>query len=144
MVRLSEALVDQAGAETWLPSPISVLGVILDIMDPTASQAGDLAIAAKGATLSTQPVRVTGGNRKMLFYDVIAREPAATHISASVASWDGVRLSGVVGLSGNAQEWGIRLNGRVPEHWVGEGPLTPDGQIVARIPAPSTTPAPTS
>jgi hypothetical protein len=116
-----------------MPVSISVVGLILDIQDPSASQAGDLAIAVQGATLSTQPVRVVGGNRKMLFYDVRARDPKAEYIGVSVASLSGLRMAGIVGLSGSAQEWGIRLNGRVPEHWVAEGPLTPDGQILVRI-----------
>jgi hypothetical protein len=144
MVRLSEALVDQPGVETWLPTAISVVGLLLDIVDPSASQDGDLAIAVKGATLSTPPVRVVGGNRKMLFYDVLAHDANATYISVSVGSRSGLRLSGIVGLSGRAQEWGIRLNGQVPEHWVGEGPLTPDGQITVTIvaPTPATKPTP--
>jgi hypothetical protein len=132
-VRLSEALVDQPGVETWLPVGIGVVALILDIVDPSATQEGDLAIAVKGATLSTQPVRVAGGNRKMLFYDVLSRKPDAQYISVSAASRDGLRVAGVLGLSGHAQEWGIRLNGRVPEHLVAEGPLTPHGQIVVRI-----------
>jgi hypothetical protein len=132
-VRLSEALVDQPGVETWLPMAISVVALILDIVDASATQDGDLAIAAKNATLSTQPVRVAGGNRKMLFYDVFDRDAKAAFISVSAASRDGLRVAGVVGLSGRAQEWGVRLNGRVPEHWVSEGHLTPDGQITVRI-----------
>ena len=35
MVRLSEALADQIGVETWLPTAIAVIGVILDIKDTT-------------------------------------------------------------------------------------------------------------
>jgi len=133
MVRLSEALVDQPGVETWLPVGVGVVALILDIVDASATQDGDLAIAATGATLSTQLVRVAGGNRKMLFYDVLSRDPNATYLSVSAASRDGLRVAGVVGLSGRAQEWGVRLNGRVPEHWVSDGPLTPDGQIVVSI-----------
>jgi len=110
-----------------------VVALILDIVDASATQDGDLAIAATGATLSTQLVRVAGGNRKMLFYDVLSRDPNATYLSVSAASRDGLRVAGVVGLSGRAQEWGVRLNGRVPEHWVSDGPLTPDGQIVVNI-----------
>jgi hypothetical protein len=140
MVRLSEALADQPGVETWLPPSIGVVALILDILDPSASQDGDLAIAVKGATLSTPPVRVIGGNRKMLFYDVLARDSGATYIGVSVASRSGLRMAGIAGLSGRAQDWGIRLNGRVPEHWIGEGPLTPDGQINVRIQSPPPTP----
>jgi hypothetical protein len=133
MVRLSETLVDQPGVETWLPAGVTVVALLLDITDPTATQEGDLAIAVQGATLSSQPTRVIGGNRKMLFYDVVSHDPKAAHISVSSASRQGLRVSGVAGLSGRAQEWGIRLNGRVPEHLVAEGPLTPDGQIRVRI-----------
>jgi hypothetical protein len=132
-VRLSGALVQQPGVETWLPLGIGVVALILDILDPSATQDGDLSLAVKGAGLSSRPVRVAGGNRKMLFYDVVSRDREASHIGISVASRQGVRVAGVAGLSGRAQEWGIRLNGRVPEHWVGEGPLTPDGQLNIRI-----------
>ena len=144
MVRLSEALVDQTGVETWLPITVSVVGLLLDVLDPSASQDGDLSIAVKGGTLSTPPVRVAGGNRKMLFYNVLSRDANATYISVSVGSRSGLRLSGIVGLSGSAQQWGIRLNGQVPEHWVGEGPLTPDGQVTVRIFGPASTPVPTT
>jgi len=133
MVRLSETLMDQPGVETWLPAGVTVIALVLDIADPTANEEGDLALAVQGAKLSCQPIRVTGGNRKMLFYDVVSRDPKATHISVSSASRQGLRVAGIAGLSGRAQEWGIRLNGRVPEHFVAEGPLTPDGEIGVRI-----------
>ena len=133
MVRLSEALVDQIGVETWLPTSISVIGVILDIKDACANDDGDLNIAVTGATLATPPVRVAGGQRKLLLYDIASRDPHEPHISISVVSKEGVRMAGIVGLGGRAQEWGVRLNGGVPEHWVSEGPLTPDGAVSVRI-----------
>src|SRR5262249_46705831 len=101
-VRLSEALMDQPGVETWLPMRIRVIALLLDTVDASAAQGGDLAVAAKNATLSTQTVRVAGGNRKTLFYDVLDRDPKAAFISVSAASRDGLRVAGVVGLSGRA------------------------------------------
>jgi len=144
MVRLSQAAVDQSGIETWLPPSISVVGLVLDQQDPTAASDGDLAIAVSGATLSTPPVRVTGGARKILLYDV-TQVTATDHIVVGVASRNASRLSGVIGLSGSAQEWAVNWNGAIPEHIVADGPLTPDGSVTITIttpaPPPSGTPA---
>ncbi len=144
MLPLSQAVVDQSGIETWLPPSIGVVGVLLDQQDPTAAGDGDLAIAVNGAVLSTPPVRVTGGARKILLYDV-TQVTAVDHIVVGVASRDASRLSGVIGLSGHAQEWAVRWNGAIPEHIVPDGPLTPDGSIAVTITtigaAPSIKPA---
>jgi hypothetical protein len=141
MIRLSQAVVDQSGIETWLPVSIGVVGLFLDQQDPTAAADGDLAIAVNGATLSTPPVRVSGGTRKILLYDV-SQVTATDHIVIGVASRNASRLSGVIGLSGHAQEWAVRWNGAIPEHIVPDGPLTPDGAIMVTITTPVPAPAP--
>jgi large repetitive protein len=144
VARLSQAVVDQSGIETWLPPSTGVVGLVLDQQDPTAAGDGDLAIAVTGATLSTPPVRVIGGARKILLYDV-SQVTATDHIVVAVASRSASRLSGVVGLPGQAQEWAVRWNGAIPEHIVPDGPLTPDGSITVTItasgPAPSARPS---
>ena len=132
MVRLSQAAVDQSGIETWLPVSVGVVGLLLDQQDTTAAVDGDLAIALTGATLTTPPVRVVGGARKMLLYDV-KQVTATDHIVVAVASRSASRISGIVGLPGHAQEWAVRWNGAVPEHIVPDGPLAPDGSITATI-----------
>jgi hypothetical protein len=139
-VRLSEPMVDQPGVETWLPTDISVIGVLLDIQDLCSSADGDLAIAVDGATVKTPPVRVTGGRRKMLLYDIASHDPKAAQITVAVASREGSRMAGIVGLNGTAQEWGIRFNGGVPEHLVPDGPSTQDGDVMVKIYVPSTAP----
>jgi hypothetical protein len=139
MLRLSQAVVDQSGIETWLPPSIGVVGIILDQQDPTAAGDGDLAIAVDGATLATPPIRVIGGARKILLYDV-TQVTADDHITIGIASRSASRLSGVVGLSGDAQEWATLWNGAIPEHIVPDGPLTPDGSITVTI--TTATPAP--
>jgi hypothetical protein len=134
MVRLSQAVVDQSGVETWLPVSAGVVGLILDQQDPTAASQGDLAIAVTGATFGA-PVSVKGGARKILLYDVTP-SVGADHIVVAVASRSASRLSGIVALPGRAQEWAVRWNGGIPEHIVPDGPLTPDGSVVVAISAP--------
>jgi len=133
MVRVSSAVANQPGVETWLPLSTGVVGVLLDVEDLCTAAEGDLAIAVTGATLSTPPLRVVGGRRKLLLYDVLKRDDKSEHIVISVASQTGARMAGIVGLAGSAQEWAIRFNGGVPEHLVPDGPSTPDGEITTRI-----------
>jgi hypothetical protein len=129
MVRVSDALALQSGAETLLPIAVSVVMILLDQVDPSAADAGDLGIACEGATLGTPPIAGTGGCRRSLLYEVIARDPGATRISVSVVSRSGWTLAGVVGLPGRAAEWAAQLSGSVPPHLVPDGPLTTAGQI---------------
>ena len=77
MVRISAALADQSGVETWLPSAVSVVMILLDRADATAAEAGDIGIACDGATLATPPVVGSGGLRRALLYDVTARDEKA-------------------------------------------------------------------
>jgi hypothetical protein len=140
MLRLSQAVLDQPGVETWLPTSIGVVGILLDQQDPTAAADGDLAIAVTGATLASPPVRVVGGARKILLYDV-TQVTATDHIVIGVASRSASRLSGIIGLSGLAQEWAALWNGAIPEHIVPDGPLTPDGSATVTITAATPTPA---
>jgi len=135
MIQISDALIAQGGAETWLPVAIGVLMVLLDRQDATAAESGDFGIACDGATLATPPLVGAGGTRRALLYDVIARDPKATHISISVASKAGWSLAGVIGLPGRAAEWAARLNGTVPPDLVPNGPLTPSGQILVQLTA---------
>ena len=133
MIRVSDAVASQIGTETWLPTSIGAVMILLDLEDASASADGDLALSAQGATLSSTPIRILGGRRRALLYDVSDADPAANHITVGVASETGWRLAGVVGLPGRAQEWATALQGKVPEHIVPDGPLTPDGSISVRM-----------
>ena len=133
MIRVSDAVAQQIGAETWLPASIGVVMILLDLQGATASADGDLSLSVQGATLSSSPVRILGGRRRALLYDVSNPDPKANHITVGVASLTGWRLSGVVGMAGQAQEWATSLQGKVPEHIVPDGPLTPDGSISVRL-----------
>jgi hypothetical protein len=137
MVRVADALVEQSGAETWLPIAVSVVMILLDAQDLTAAESGDFGIACDGATLATPPVAGSGGRRRALLYDVIARDPKATRMVISVASKAGWSLAGVIGLPGKASEWAASLHGAVPPDLVPNGPLSPSGQIVAQLTAAS-------
>jgi large repetitive protein len=138
MIRVSDAVAEQIGTETWLPTSIGVVMILLDLQDASASADGDLALSCQGATLSSTPIRILGGRRRALLYDVSNADPTAGRITVGVASVSGWRLSGVVGMPGQAQEWATDLQGKVPEHIVPDGPLTPDGSISVRIvPAPA-------
>lgn len=128
MVRAAAALPGQVAVETWLPAQTGCVMVLLDEQDPTAVAYGDFSIAAAGATLAVPPLRVVGGNRRALLYDISQRSPNTLYISVTAGSTSAWRLSGVVGLQGDAQSWAARLNGAVPSHIVPNGPMTPDGQ----------------
>jgi large repetitive protein len=133
MVQISDALASQSGVETWLPPSVSVVAVLLDQQDADAVREGDLAIAVNGATLTVPPLRVTGGQRRALLYDVASRDANIDHIVVAVGSEKGWRLAGVAGLPGQAQQWAARWNGSVPEHIVPDGSLTPNGSVTVRV-----------
>ncbi|HZZ37514.1 MAG TPA: DUF6603 domain-containing protein [Acidobacteriaceae bacterium] len=141
MIRVSDAVAEQIGTETWLPTGIGVVMILLDLQDASAVDSGDLALSCQGATLSPTPIRILGGRRRALLYDVSAADATAGHITVGVASIAGWRLSGVVGMPGKAQEWATDLQGKVPEHIVPDGPLTPDGSISVRMVASPPAPA---
>jgi len=136
-IRASEVMHEETAVETSLPIETAVVMILLDRQDATAAAEGDFAIACDGATLATPPLRVSGGERRALLYPVSQLAPSASSITVSTASAAGWRISGVVGLPGNAQEWAVRANGGVPEHLVPEGPLTPDGQVTIRLGVPA-------
>ena len=133
MIRVSDAVADQIGTETWLPTGIGVVMILLDLQDASATADGDLALSAEGVTLAAAPIRILGGRRRALLYDVSNPDPAVTRVTIGVASVTGWRLAGVVGMPGKAQEWATDLQGKVPEHIVPDGPLTPDGAISVRL-----------
>lgn len=133
MVRVADAVAGQMGTETWLPVSIGVVMILLDLQDASASADGDLALSVDGATLSSTPVRVLGGRRRALLYDVSDADTTAPHVTVGVASLTGWRIAGVAGMAGRAQEWATSLNGKVPEHIVPDGPLTPGGSISVRM-----------
>lgn len=133
MIRISDALIEQSGVETWLPSAVSVIMILLDRADAAAAEAGDIAIACDGARLATPPVVGSGGARRALLYDVLEHDPKASRISIAVASKAGWSLAGVIGLPGRAAEWAARLHGSVPPSLVVSGPLTTSGQIVVQL-----------
>jgi hypothetical protein len=137
MVRVADALATQSAVETWLPTSTGVVMILLDQQDPSAAADGDLALAVDGATLSSTPIRILGGRRRALLYDVQQAKAGAAHITIGAASVAGWRFAGVIGLSGKAQEWGVRFNGKIPEQIVPDGPLTPDGSVNVRLVAES-------
>ena len=133
MVNVSDALATQSGVETWLPTLTGVVMILLDQQDPSAAANGDLALSVNGATLSASPIRILGGRRRALLYDVQQVTAGADHITVGAASLSGWRFCGVIALSGKAQEWGVRFNGKIPEQLVPDGPLTPDGSVMVRL-----------
>jgi hypothetical protein len=133
MVRVGDAIANQSGVETWLPVAATVVAVLLDQQDPTATVAGDLALALDGATLNNTPIRILGGRRRMLLYDVTQVTQGADHITVAAASLTGWRFAGIIGLTGNAQEWAVRFNGTIPQQLVPDGPLTPNGSVTVRL-----------
>lgn len=125
-----------AGVETRLPAHVRVVAVMLDALTARLPGDDDLQLAVRDARLVALPVRAGGGQRAVLLFDVSA-DPEALKagrpITVVAGAVDDVRISGVVGLSGTAREWGEKLNGSLPEDWVPDEPLTPDGQTRVRF-----------
>jgi hypothetical protein len=133
MVRLGDVMSAQTAVETWLPTAVRVVMLILDQTDPTTANNGDLQITVNGCTLDKPPQRVLGGMRKALLYDVLMRDPDVKWIGIAAASLTGWRISGLIGAAGSAQQWGARMNGGIPQHLVPDGAITPNGQVVVRL-----------
>ena len=127
--RAADVVNTQLGVETRLPSGVEVVAIALDVQDPTAAQTGDLALAVTGATLAATPQRVITSNRRLLLYDVATRDPAAAALLTSIASVTGYRVGAVLGLRGNATEWANRLSAGVPDLFVPDGAVSPDGSL---------------
>lgn len=106
--RIAEHAAAQPGIETWLPLAASVAIVRLDLVDPTAADAGDLGVSIRGARAAT-PLRVDGDRRLSLVYPLLAEDGPRPYIELGVASRHAFRIAGVVGVSGTADEWAERL-----------------------------------
>ena len=119
----------QKGVETQLPASIDVVMIALDSAEPGMATSGDLAIGISGGTLATRPQRVATGMRRLLIYDVIARDANASSLTISVASESAWTFSGVVGMHGTALEWATSLRSGIPDHFVPEGPVAPGGSL---------------
>jgi hypothetical protein len=128
VTRAADAIRGQVGVETELPNGVDVVIITLDLADASAASQGDLAIGAVGATLST-PQRVAARDRRILIYDVGARDPKATSLTISVVSAAGWSVAGVMGARGTAVEWATRLRAGIPDHFVPEGPVSPSGSL---------------
>ena len=134
----ASALLNQPAVETTLPGAVSVVMIALDLADASAAVSqDDLAIAVSGATLNTPPQRVSSANRRLLLYDVASLDQQATEISISVASTVSWIVAGVIGVHGSAQEWATQLAAGVPDHFVPDGPLTPDGSLTITWASPT-------
>lgn len=90
--------------------------------------------------MQPRPSASSAERGKILLYDV-TQVTATDHIVVGVASRSASRLSGIIGLSGHAQEWAVLWNGAIPEHIVPDGPLTPDGSVTVTLTAATTAPA---
>ncbi len=129
VTRAADALRGQVGVETELPIGVEVVIIALDLADASAAAEGDLAIGAVGATLLTPPQRVAARDRRILLYDVSARDSKATSLTVSVVSVAGWSVAGVIGAHGSAVEWAARLRAGIPDHFVPEGPVAPGGSL---------------
>ena len=135
VLSMADALTATVSVETQLSGHISVIAVTLDALTARLPGDDDLELSVTNASLAALPVRAGGGQRAVLLFDVepgdaVLKGEAITLIAASVAD---VRISGVIGLSGSAREWGEKLNGGLPEDWVPDEPLTPDGETRVRF-----------
>ena len=137
VVPLARAIGLDAAVEMRLSTRITVLAVMLDAVNARLPGDDDVMLSLRNARLDAHPVRAGGGQRAVLLFDVQA-DPAATAngdvpiIVGAHAAAD-VRISGMVGLGGTAREWGERLNGGLPEDWVPDEALTPDGATRVRF-----------
>jgi hypothetical protein len=122
----------QIAVETRLPATVGVVIIMLDAVDATASLAGDLAVAAQGATLASPPQRVDRGARRCLVYDVTARDAKATSFTVSAGSASGWSVTGVVGVKGTAVEWAATLQSAVLDRLIPEGAVATDGSATVK------------
>jgi hypothetical protein len=129
MARIGDIASRQHGVETRLPTRVSVVVVILDAQDSCAVEDGDFGIAVDGATLKTPPVPVGGGRRRALLYDVVEPTRGRDFFTVALASKEGWRVAGVIGLAGRSVEWANRWHGNIPEDMAPVGPLTPHGSV---------------
>ncbi|HEY4940109.1 MAG TPA: DUF6603 domain-containing protein [Rhizomicrobium sp.] len=140
MVRAADALRGQIAVETCLPASVDVVIVMLDGLDSTASQQGDLALAVQGATLTGSPQRVLRGNRRCLCYDVIARDAKAASFTVSAANSSAWSVCGVVGVRGTALEWAVSLRSGSLDGLIPDGAIAPGGSLTVRYNSGATQP----
>ncbi|HXU63488.1 MAG TPA: DUF6603 domain-containing protein [Polyangia bacterium] len=136
LVALADRLVGPAAVQTTLPAGTPVVLVLLDQLDPTAAEGGDLRIAATGATLSGPVARASAGKRRALLYEATAApdgSAATAAVVVSVASASGFAAAGVIGLGGRAADWTARLGAGIPDGLVPDDPLTPEGDVTLRL-----------
>jgi hypothetical protein len=135
LIALSEATVDQVAVQTYLPSSVNVVGVLLDAQAGGVIGPDTVAVAADNAMLNATPVRVQGGDRTLLLYDVTppAAGTAQKEIVITVTSAGDFHLAGVLGIHGSAQTWGAELNGGILAHLVPDAPLSPGGLATIRF-----------
>jgi hypothetical protein len=129
MVSGVAAVNGQPGVETLLPAGVDVVIVGLDLADPSVALEGDLAIGVVGATLTTPPVRVLAGDRRVLLYPVGTKTSNASSIAVSAASAAGWSLAAVAGVRGDANEWAATLSKGLPDQFVPNGPLSAGGSV---------------
>lgn len=129
MPRAADVVNGQFGIETSLQLATGTVMIALDSRGGNTAGTGDLALAAAGATLATAPQRIVTGGRRLLLYDVTGRDAKAAALVVSVSSLADYQISGVAGLRGSAAEWANRLAAGVPDHFVDDTALSPDGAL---------------
>ena len=134
MIALSEAIVDQVAIQTQLPASVSVVGILLDAKPGGVVGPESVAVASDGVVLSSTPIRVEGGDRTLLLYDVTAAAAAGRKdTSITVTTGGDFHLAGVMGMRGSAKTWGAELNGGLLAHLVPDVPLSAAGQATIRF-----------
>lgn len=133
-VTMAAALADASAVETTLPSTTAVVAIIVESADSRLPDDSDLGITIRNADLDRMPVRVGAGSRTIFLFDVHTPEgdrQSRVPIVVGAVTGETLRIAGTVGLSGSAKDWGLRLNGHLPDDWIADGPLTVAG--VARV-----------
>lgn len=139
IVPLAEVVQVSTAVQLHLSPHVQVVAVTLEAEGGRRPGDDDLAMAVDRGSLSRQPVRAAAGSRTVMLFD-LTPDPDATAngdqpVIVSVHGAEDVRIVGVVGLGGSASDWGAQLNGSVPEDWVPDEALTPDGSTRIRFPA---------
>ena len=135
----ANVILSQNGVEIQLPKNISVIMIALDLANAAIASTDDgLAIGVVGATLTLPPQRVSSANRRLLLYDIASLDASEDSISLSVASAGAWNVAGVIGVHGSAIEWAAQLAAGIPNQFVPDGPLTPDGSLTIRFTPPAT------
>jgi hypothetical protein len=134
-VRASRATAGQTGLETWLPTAVKTIAIVLEEGPGAGSAelARDLGLSVQGADVSVEPVIVAAGERVILVYAVLKTDPDATALCVAQAQRASWVAAGVLGMDDTPARWAPLLAETDIDSLVEDGPLTATGSATLRF-----------